>query len=235
MYKPAKLLTETAVKRLQSIKDFTELGSGYKIAMRDLSIRGAGDILGSEQAGFIDSVGIELYTQMVNDEIRKLNGEAVDEEDEAGNPLIEVSNHISDDYVSDESVKIEIHKMINEIKDKESLDDIRGQIEDRFGKIDKDMEVYMYEEWFEKLANKLHITRVDKKDTLITIELPQDISDMVEGDKLFLITYNINPRFKLNYANKKISISLPTINLDKHFIYYEVRLLDEIVNMISKG
>ena len=235
MYKPAKLLTETAVKRLQSIKDFTELGSGYKIAMRDLSIRGAGDILGSEQAGFIDSVGIELYTQMVNDEIRKLNGEAVDEEDEAGNPLIEVSNHISDDYVSDESVKIEIHKMINEIKDKESLDDIRGQIEDRFGKIDKDMEVYMYEEWFEKLANKLHITKVDKKDTLITVELPQDISDMVEGDKLFLITYNINPRFKLNYANKKISISLPTINLDKHFIYYEVRLLDEIVNMISKG
>ncbi|MCR4581013.1 MAG: transcription-repair coupling factor [Bacilli bacterium] len=235
MYKPAKVLTETAVKRLQSIKDFTELGSGYKIAMRDLSIRGAGDVLGSEQAGFIDSVGIELYTQMVNEEIKKLNGEEILDEDEQANPLIEVSNHISDDYVSDESIKIEIHKMINEIKDKESLDEIKTQIEDRFGKISSDMEVYMYEEWFEKMASRLHITKVEKRDILITIELPEDVSNMVEGDKLFIITYNINHRFKLNYTNKKIYISLPTINLDKHFIYYEVRLLDEIVNMVSKG
>jgi transcription-repair coupling factor (superfamily II helicase) len=203
--------------------------------MRDLSIRGAGDVLGSEQAGFIDSVGIELYTQMVNEEIKKLNGEEILDEDEQANPLIEVSNHISDDYVSDESIKIEIHKMINEIKDKESLDEIKTQIEDRFGKISFDMEVYMYEEWFEKMASRLHITKVEKRDTLITIELPEDVSNMVEGDKLFIITYNINHRFKLNYTNKKIYISLPTINLDKHFIYYEVRLLDEIVNMVSKG
>ena len=235
MYKPAKVLTDTAIKRLQSIKDFTELGSGYKIAMRDLSIRGAGDILGSEQAGFIDSVGIELYTQMVNEEIRRLNGETIDEDSDLGNPLIEVSNHISDDYVSDESVKIEIHKMINEIKDKDTLDNIKQQIEDRFGKISEDMEIYMYEEWFEKLASKLHINRVEKRDTLITLELPQDISDMVDGEKLFLITYNINPKFKLKYQNKRIYISLPTIGLDKHFIYYEVKLLDEIVHMINKG
>jgi transcription-repair coupling factor (superfamily II helicase) len=235
MHSKQKMLNDSAVKRLKAIKEFTELGSGFNIAMRDLSIRGAGDILGSEQAGFIDSVGIELYTQMVNEEIKRLNGETVDEEDEAGNPLIEVSNHISDDYVSDESVKIEIHKMINEIKDKDTLDSIKEQIEDRFGKISDDMEIYMYEEWFEKLANKLHVTRVDKRDTLITIELPPEESNMVEGDKLFLITYNINPRFTLKYQNKRIYISLPTINLDKHFIYYEVKLLDEIVNMISKG
>ena len=233
MYKPAKVLTDTAIKRLQSIKDFTELGSGYKIAMRDLSIRGAGDILGSEQAGFIDSVGIELYTQMVNEEIKKLNGEEIDAEDEQANPLIEVSNHISDEYVSDESVKIEIHKMINEIKDEDTLNNIREQIEDRFGKINSDMEIYMYEEWFEKLANKLHITRVDRRENEITIEIPQEISDKVDGEKLFLITYNINPKFRLKYQNKRIYISLPTINIDKHFIYYEVRLLDEIINMIK--
>jgi transcription-repair coupling factor (superfamily II helicase) len=235
MYKPAKVLTDTAIKRLQSIKDFTELGSGYKIAMRDLSIRGAGDLLGSEQAGFIDSVGIDLYTQMVNEEIKKLNGEEiVDDIDDVSNPLIEVSNHISDEYVSEESIKIEIHKMINEIKDQESLDLIKHQIEDRFGKIDNNMEIYMYEEWFEKLANRLGIKRVDKKDTLITIELPQEVSDKIDGEKLFLITYNINPRYKLKYQNKRIYLTLPTINLDKHFIYYEVKLLDEIVNMIKE-
>ncbi len=234
MYKPAKVLTDTAIKRLQSIKDFTELGSGYKIAMRDLSIRGAGDILGSEQAGFIDSIGIDLYTQMVNEEIKKLNGEEVIEEsEETGNPLIELSNHISDDYVSEESIKIEIHKMINEIKDQESLDMIKHQIEDRFGKIDNNMEIYMYEEWFEKLANKLSIKRVDKRDNIITIELPPEISDRIDGEKLFLVTYNIHPKYRLKYQNKRIYITLPTINLDKHFIYYEVRLLDEIINMID--
>jgi transcription-repair coupling factor (superfamily II helicase) len=235
MYKPAKVLTDTAIKRLQSIKDFTELGSGYKIAMRDLSIRGAGDILGSEQAGFIDSIGIDLYTKMVNEEIKRLNGEEVIEDsDDLSNPLIEVSNHISDDYVSEESIKIEIHKMINEIKDKESLDLIRNQIEDRFGKIDKDMEIYMYEEWFEKLASKLGIKRIERKENLITIELPQDVSDRIDGEKLFLVTYNIHPRYKLKYQNKKIYISLPNINLEKHFFYYEVKLLDEIVHMIGE-
>ena len=235
MYKPAKVLTETAIKRLQSIKDFTELGSGYKIAMRDLSIRGAGDILGSEQAGFIDSIGIDLYTQMVNEEIKRLNGEEVDETfEESGNPLIEVSNHISDDYVSEESIKIEIHKMINDIKDKESLDLIKHNIEDRFGKIDNNMEIYMYEEWFEKLANKLDIKRVEKRENTITIELPVNISDKIDGEKLFLVTYNINPKFKLKYQNKRIYITLSTINLDKHFIYYEVKLLDEIINMIKE-
>ncbi|HPZ23307.1 MAG TPA: transcription-repair coupling factor [Bacilli bacterium] len=233
MYNPGKLLNDIAVKRLQSIKDFTELGSGYKIAMRDLSIRGAGNMLGSEQAGFIDSVGIELYTQMVNDEMKRIKGEVVEDEEDSA-PLIEVSNHISDNYVEEESLKIEIHKMINEITDKKSLEDIKSQIEDRFGKISQDMEIYMYEEWFEKLANKLNITHVTKTDTLITIELPEDVSNKIDGEKLFLITYNINIKYRLKYSFKRIQISLPLIDLDKHFIYYEVRLLDEIINMTKE-
>ena len=232
MYKPSKILTETARKRLESIKDFTELGSGYKIAMRDLSIRGAGDMLGSEQAGFIDAIGLELYTQMLNNELRKINGEEV-EEDEDQNPLIEVTNHIKDEYVSDENIKIDIHKMINEIKDKESLDQIRKEIEDRFGKIDKDMEIYMYEEWFEKLAQELHITNVENRNNVLKIELPEDISNKMDGEKLFLITYNIHPKFRLSYFNKKINIALPLLNLDKHFIFYIVDLLTKIKDMID--
>ena len=232
MYKPSKILTEMAKKRLESIKDFTELGSGYKIAMRDLSIRGAGDMLGSEQAGFIDAIGLELYTQMLNNELKKLNGEEVDEEEEQ-NPLIEVTNHIKDEYVSDENIKIDIHKMINEIKDKESLDQIKQEIEDRFGKIDKDMEVYMYEEWFEKLAQELHITNVENRNNTLKIELPEDVSNKIDGEKLFLITYNIHPKFRLSYFNKKINIALPLLNLDKHFIYYIVDLLTKIKDMVD--
>ena len=232
MYKPSKILTETAKKRLESIKDFTELGSGYKIAMRDLSIRGAGDMLGSEQAGFIDAIGLELYTQMLNNELKKINGEEV-EEDENQNPLIEVTNHIKDEYVSDENIKIDIHKMINEIKDKESLDQIRHEIEDRFGKIDKDMEVYMYEEWFEKLAQELHITNVENRNNTLKVELPEDVSNKMDGEKLFLVTYNIHPKFRLSYFNKKINIALPLLNLDKHFIYYIVDLLTKIKDMVD--
>ena len=233
MYKPSRILTETAKKRLQSIKDFTELGSGYKIAMRDLSIRGAGDLLGSEQAGFVDSVGLELYTQMVQDEIKRLNGEEVIEEDDK-NPLIEVANHIDDNYVKEEDIKIEIHKIINEIKDEDTLLKAKQEIEDRFGTIDEKMEIYMYEEWFEKLANKLNITRVKQTDASIELELSEDVSNKIEGDKLFLLAYNINPKFRFSYKMKKIFITLPKVNLEKHFIYYEVKLLDEIVNMIDK-
>ena len=233
MYKPSKVLTETAVKRLKSIKDFTELGSGYKIAMRDLSIRGAGDLLGSEQAGFVDTIGLELYTQMVNDEIKRLNGEVVDDEEES-NPLIEVSNHIKDEYVSEESLKIEIHKLINSIDSQEKLMNVRNEIEDRFGKIDKEIEVYMYQEWFEKLAHELKINRVIQNETTIEVELPEDVSNKLEGDKLFLTIYNINPKFRLSYRMKKIYISLPKVNLEEHFIYYEVKLLNEIISMISE-
>lgn len=232
MYNKAKVLTETAIKRLQSIKDFTELGSGYKIAMRDLSIRGAGDLLGAEQAGFVDSVGLELYTQMVNDEIKRLNGEKVEEEENA-NPLIEVENHISDEYVSEESIKIEIHQLINAIKDQESLEIVKKEILDRFGTISEEMNVYMYEEWFEKLALKLNIKRIRQTETLLEVELPEDISNKIQGDKLFLIAYNINPKFRLSYRMKRIYISLSLVNLEKHFVYYLVDLLNEIINMID--
>lgn len=233
MYKPAKVLTETAIKRLKSIKDFTELGSGYKIAMRDLAIRGAGDLLGSEQAGFVDTVGLELYMQMINDEIKRLNGEVVHEDDENQNPLIEVANHISDEYVHEESLKIEIHKLINEIEDEKSLELIKKEIEDRFGKISKVMDIYMHEEWFEKLANKLGITKVLQNETYIEVELPEEISNQIDGEKLFLIIFNINPKFRLRYKFKRIYITLPLVNLENHFVYYMIRLLNEIIDIIK--
>lgn len=232
MYNKAKVLTETAVKRLQSIKDFTELGSGYKIAMRDLSIRGAGDLLGAEQAGFVDSVGLELYTQMVNDEIKRLNGEEVEDEEENTNPLIEVENHISDEYVSEESIKIEIHQLISEIKDQMSLEKVKSEILDRFGHVSEEMDIYMHEEWFEKLAQKLNIKRIKQTETLLEIELPEDVSNKIQGDKLFLIAYNINPKFRLSYRMKRIYINLSLVNLEKHFVYYLVDLLNEIMNMV---
>jgi transcription-repair coupling factor (superfamily II helicase) len=229
LYDKRKVLNDIAVKRLQAIKDFTELGSGYKIAMRDLSLRGAGDILGSEQAGFIDTVGMALYMKMVDEEIKRMNGEEVVEEDTDSKSLVNVSTHISNDYVSDEDIKIEIHQLINEVHDYQSLQNIKKVLEDRFGKVTEDIEVYMYEEWFEKLAKALDITNVKQTKDLVEIEIPENYSSLIKGDKLFLEAYNITPKFLFKYVNKKIIITLPFKNLEKHFLYYLVPLLEKII------
>lgn len=233
MYNANRILNEIAVKRLQAIKEFTELGSGYRIAMRDLSIRGAGDLLGSEQAGFVDTVGISLYMKMIEEEMKKLRGEQVDNSDEENKSLINVETHISDDYVSDEAIKIEIHQKINEIDNYSTLLRVKSELEDRFGKISSALEIYMYEEWFEKIAQKLNITKVKQTDREISIELPENISSLIKGDKLFLEAYNINQNFKLKYENKKIYISLFLKNLEVHFVYYIVPLLDKVLQDIS--
>ena len=232
LYSKAKMLNDIAIKRLQAIRDFTELGSGYKIAMRDLSIRGAGDLLGSEQAGFVDTVGISLYMKMIEEEMRRLKGEIV-ETDEENDSLVKVETHISDQYVSDEEVKIEIHKMINEIDSYQKLEDVRKNLEDRFGKITKEMEIYMYEEWFEYLAERLKITKVIQNNLYVLLWLPEETSNKVKGDKLFLQAFNINQKFEIKYENNQIGIKLNIVNNEKHFLYYIVPLLQKIADDLS--
>ena len=225
MYEEGKILTETATKRLKVIKDFTSLGSGFAIATRDLSIRGAGDILGSEQAGFIDSVGIDLYLKMLEEETKKLNGEEITE-DENTQPLISVSTHISDSYVKEQDLKIEIHRIINQIDSKESLEKTRQELEDRFGKLNEDMIIYMYEEWFEKLVKKLNIKRVHQ--TKNTIEVTISASQIKDGENLFRTAFKISPMFRFKSTSTEVTIILDTIKLDKHPIYYLTELLSQL-------
>ena len=229
MYEKNKMLNEIAIKRLNTIKEFTELGSGYRIAMRDLSIRGAGDIFGASQAGFVDSVGISLYMKMIDDEIKRQQGITVEEEDTSMTSLLNVSTHISDEYVSDEDIKIEIHQKINEIDSYERLLEIKDELEDRFGKITNDMLVYMYEEWFEKLAQKYNITNVIQTDRMVELTLPEEISNNIKGDKLLIEAMSLTKYFNIKYINKKIIITLYINKLDKHFIFYLVALLEKIL------
>ena len=238
MYNNHKELNDIAVKRLNTIKEFTELGSGFKIAMRDLSIRGAGDILGSEQSGFIDTIGIELYLKMLKDEVDKLKGKYVEDdidENLDNNSLIDVDTHIDDSYISDEYLKIEIHKMINEVDSSEKLKEIKSKLEDRFGKISNEMEIYMYEEWFEKLARKLEIKKVKQTKTMIDLELSEEMSKKINGEDLFLLSYDVCKNFKLGFRDNRIHIILEIYNLDKHFLIYVIELLTKIIknNKIS--
>ena len=236
MYQPFKSLTESATKRLNVIKEFTELGSGFSIATRDLSIRGAGDILGSEQAGFIDSVGIDLYMKMLNEEIAKRNNKYVEEEDdiEESKPLIQVTTHISDDYVSEDDLKIEIHKKINSIEDLESFNSIKTELEDRFGKLDEDIIIYMYEEWFEKLAKRVNLTKVHQNKNSIELVFNSDSVKNLDTEQLFMDAFNITKMFRFVSKGSNLVIVLDLIKLDKHPIYYLVDLLSKVkINLDS--
>lgn len=232
MYQKNKELNDIAVKRLDAIKEFTELGSGYALAMRDLAIRGAGDILGSEQSGFIDTVGYDMYLKILNEEVERLknNVSIEDDEDKAINekPLIEVATHISDKYADSEDLKIEIHKKINTIDSYDKFIKVKEELTDRFGTLDDDIIIYMLEELFECNAKKKGIFKVIQTEREISVFITNVVSKRQDGANLLSGLFKINPNFEIKYINNILRISLKTNNLEKHFLHYLVKMLDVI-------
>ena len=232
MYQKNKELNDIAVKRLDAIKEFTELGSGYALAMRDLAIRGAGDILGSEQSGFIDTVGYDMYLKILNEEVERLknNVSIEDDEDKMVNekPLIEVATHISDKYADSEDLKIEIHKKINTIDSYDKFIKVKEELTDRFGSLDDDIIIYMLEELFECNAKKKGIFKVIQTEREISVFITNVVSKRQNGANLLSGLFKINPNFEIKYINNILRISLKTNNLEKHFLHYLVKMLDVI-------
>lgn len=229
MYDKNKMLNETAVKRLNVIKEFTELGSGFSIATRDLSIRGAGDILGSEQAGFIDNIGIELYLKILNEEVARLKGETIEEEEiKDEKPLLNVETHIDDKYVEDTDLKIEIHKKINEIDSYEKLLAIKKELEDRFGKLDEKVITYMYEEWFESLAKKNQVEEVHQTKNFIELVFSQEMSNKIDGESLFYDAVSLSRMFRFQMKHNRLIVILDTIKLEENYIFLLTKLLEKI-------
>lgn len=228
MYNKNKTLTETAIKRLKVIKEFTELGSGFNIAARDLSIRGAGDILGAEQAGFIDAVGIELYMKMLNNEIKILKGEKIEEEKIKQTPLIEVNNHIDNNYVSEEKLKLTIHKMINNITNIDSYNDVKKELEDRFGRLDNNMIIYMNEELFESYLRNLEGKILINNDLFIEIVFSKEISEKIDYEDLIVTSLNISKDIIFSYKDNKLHIKLKKYNNDKSYIITLNNLLEKM-------
>ena len=228
MYNKNKTLTETAIKRLKVIKEFTELGSGFNIAARDLSIRGAGDILGAEQAGFIDAVGIELYMKMLNNEIKILKGEKIEEEKIKQTPLIEVNNHIDNNYVSEEELKLTIHKMINNITNIDSYNDVKKELEDRFGRLDNNMIIYMNEELFESYLRNLEGKILINNDLFIEIVFSKEISEKINYEDLIVTSLNISKDIIFSYKDNKLHIKLKKYNKDKSYIITLNNLLEKM-------
>ena len=229
MYDKNKILNETAQKRLEAIKEFTDLGSGYKIAMRDLSIRGAGDLLGKEQAGFIDSVGVNMYLDIING---TLTDEDFDEneniKEDSSYTISDVEKHIDDIYTTEDELKIELHQKISAVNNKKELESLIQEIKDRFGLIDEKLINYIYNEYLENLLNDLKIHIFTNNNLKITIMLEKELYERINIENLFIEAIKINNKFSFQYKNDRIFISLIKNNLDKLYIYYLIELVETI-------
>ena len=159
LYKRDKMIKEVAEKRLKAIREFTDLGSGYKIAMKDLEIRGAGNLLGQEQSGNIEAVGYDLYCQMLNDAIRRLSGETVREEF-VTNVELPLNAYIPDSYVKNEYVKLDLYKRISKCANREDNDAILEEVRDRFGEPPKPFFRLLDVAYLKAIAHEVYITDI---------------------------------------------------------------------------
>lgn len=167
LYTKDKVLTEVAEKRLKALKDFTELGSGFKIAMRDLEIRGAGNMMGSSQHGHMAAIGYDLYCRMLEDAVKLIKGEEYKEPVETTIDL-KVDAYIPGEYIEDEILKIEIYKKIAAMESNDEYNEIKEELEDRFGDIPKSVYNLMDIAYIKKDAKKLSIEEIKENDNYIS-------------------------------------------------------------------
>ncbi len=160
MYKRDKLLKEEAEKRLQAIREFTELGSGIKIAMRDLEIRGAGNVLGAEQHGHMEAVGYDLYCKLLNQAVQAIRGQRAEEENFESVVECDIDAYIPASYIKNEYQKLDIYKRISGIENEEEYLDMQDELLDRFGDIPRAVENLLVVASLKALAHRAWVTEV---------------------------------------------------------------------------
>ena len=187
LYRRDKLLKEVAEKRLSAIREFTDLGSGIKIAMRDLEIRGAGNLLGEAQSGHMEAVGYDMYCKMLNEAVLKLKGEG-EEESFTTTIDLNIDAYIPDSYIKNEYQKLDIYKRITAISNEEEMDDMMEELIDRFGDIPKKVQQLLHIAALKGLAHSAYVTAVEQKGADIRFTMyekakidPQKIPGMLAG------------------------------------------------------
>lgn len=181
MYKRDKMLKEVAEKRLEAIREFTDLGSGFKIAMRDLEIRGAGNLLGEKQHGHMESVGYELYCKMLNEAVRNLKGIPTDLNDFNTLVDLDVNAFIPAEYIMNEVQKLDIYKRIAGIETLQESEDMTEELQDRFGNVPKSVANLLRISLIRVAAHRLYITELKGKSEQIRFQLKPDAKLRVEG------------------------------------------------------
>ncbi|RFU62647.1 transcription-repair coupling factor [Peribacillus glennii] len=216
-YRKDKVLTEVAEKRLQAIKEFTELGSGFKIAMRDLSIRGAGNLLGAEQHGFIDSVGFDLYSQMLKEAVEARKTDKPMDENPRLEIDLDVDAYIPDSYISDGHQKIEMYKRFRGISSLEELEELQEEMLDRFGEY-PDQVAYLFLIAEAKIfALKAGIETIKQVKQDISILISEKASSNADGQKVFTLGSKYGRMVGLGMEGNRIKLVLHTkgVSADK--------------------
>ncbi len=228
MYEENKTLTSNSIKRLDAIKEYSSVGSGYKIAVRDLAIRGAGDILGKEQSGFINSIGMDMYMKLLNQAINKAKGI---KEEKPVTYRVNVSKHVDKEYVSDDTIIIYIHKQINNIKTKEDKINIINELQDRFGKLSDNIYNYIEERYLEAILRSKNIERINEAPNLVTIILPRDLSNNLNGEKVLMIGYKLSDRFSFEYKMGQFVVKITKDTNDFSWLYLLTVYFEKIFNI----
>lgn len=206
---PRRQLSETASKRLQAVKEFATLGSGYKIAMRDLTIRGAGDLLGPNQSGFIDTVGIDMYIEMLEEAIHEKQHGSKPEKKEMKHANVSVSGYIPEKFTPDDYDKLDMYQQIEKISDAEELEAYRAGIIDQYGRLPKEVRTIFDKKKLDILLNEPYVQSYREIRGQAEIMFSPLFSQQVDGVKLFQIFSGISKDIRLRYANSMIIAALP--------------------------
>jgi len=201
-YESSKVLSEVADKRLAAIKEFAELGSGFKIAMKDLEIRGAGNLLGSQQHGHLASVGYDMYCKLLEEAVSELNGKEVVKKND---PKIElmVDAYMPEDYISDSYQKVDVYKKIAYVENKDELEELIDEITDRFGKIPIPTENLMYITLIKNYAKELNVTLVKQNSDFLVFVFDSNIQiDGVYKDRIVELIKKNSDRMNLKLSDE---------------------------------
>ncbi|MFC0190376.1 transcription-repair coupling factor [Fictibacillus aquaticus] len=231
-YQRDKVLTEVAEKRLQAIKEFTELGSGFKIAMRDLSIRGAGNLLGAQQHGFIDSVGFDLYSQMLEEAIEERKGNKPAEEKALFEMNIEIDAYLPSQYIEDEKQKIDIYKQVRAVKTLKDVDDLQEELIDRFGDYPTEVECLLLAAAIRVRAKKEGFANIEQKGDLVTMTLKPETAKTIHGGKIFEVANKIGRFMTLDATKGQFKVLIQRKRLkDLELLKAMEKLLKEMKNV----
>ena len=206
---PRKQLNETASKRLQAVKEFARLGSGYKIALRDLTIRGAGDILGPNQSGFIDTVGIDMYMEMLGEAIERKKGIQKEEKQIVKRANINSTSYIPKKFAPDDYDKLTMYQEIDRITSEDELSTYQKKVKDEYGKLPNEVDMLFTKRKLDILLNEKDIDSYKEINNTYEITFSKDFSDHVDGVKLFELFSKLSKDISLRYKNQKITASIP--------------------------
>lgn len=231
MYQRDKVLTEVAEQRLQAIKEFTELGSGFKIAMRDLSIRGAGNLLGAQQHGFIDSVGFDLYSQMLEDAISERRNGNQQEEKPDVEIILHLDAYIPDAYIPDGYQKIQMYKRIKSMDRIEDYLEIIEELHDRFGDLPVETERLLRIARIKVWALEAGITAIKEKQKIISICLSEEGTTKIDGSAIVSQSMKFERAVGFSMDGPKLTV---TIDEKKCGKYPSFDVLEEMIEIIAK-